>query len=154
CRWPGRIGQVGVENLRCDSEFDPANPLDEQHAWDAIMIESAENAWVRNVQFAHFAGSAVNILDTCKQVTVENCASREPVSEVGGSRRQTFYTAGQMCLFHQCSAENGRHDFAVGSLAAGPNAFVDCQAKLAHGFSGPIESWASGVLYDNVTMDG
>jgi len=153
-RWPGRISQVGVENLRCESEFDQANSLDEQHAWDAIMVESAENAWVRSVQFAHFAGSAVNVLDTCKHVTVENCASREPVSEVGGSRRQTFYTAGQMCLFHQCSAENGQHDFAVGSLAGGPNAFVDCQAKWAYGFSGPIESWASGVLYDNVTMDG
>jgi len=59
-----------------------------------------------------------------------------------------------MTLFERCKAEDGRHDFAVGSLAAGPNAFVDCQAKWAHDFSGPIESWACGVLYDNITMDG
>ena len=46
------------------------------------------------------------------------------------------------------------HDFAVGAGAAGPNAFVECEATGAHGFSGPVESWATGVLYDNVTIDG
>ena len=44
----------------------------------------------------------------------------------------------------RCKAEHGRHDFAVGHLAAGPNAFVHCKATNAHRFSGPIESWASG----------
>src|SRR5262249_50884748 len=61
---------------------------------------------------------------------------------------------GQLTLFRRCKASNGRHDFAVGYLAAGPNAFVACEASGAHQFSGPIESWASGVLYDNVTIDG
>ena len=59
-----------------------------------------------------------------------------------------------MTLFQRCRSEHGRHDFAVGCLAAGPNVFVECEATAAHGFSGPIESWASGVLYDNVTIDG
>ena len=35
-----------------------------------------------------------------------------------------------------------------------PNAFVNCHAHNAHGDSGPLESWASGVLYDNVRIDG
>src|SRR5262249_3784947 len=51
-------------------------------------------------------------------------------------------------------AEHGRHDFVVGHCAAGPNAFVQCEASLALGDSGAIESWASGVLYDNVRIDG
>ena len=59
-----------------------------------------------------------------------------------------------MTLFQRCRSEHGRHDFAVGALAAGPNVFLECEATAAHGFSGPIESWASGVLYDNVTIDG
>src|SRR5262249_31836242 len=53
-----------------------------------------------------------------------------------------------------CKSQGGRHDFAAGYLAAGPNAFVHCEAADAHQFSGPVESWASGVLYDNVTIDG
>src|SRR5260370_29308137 len=59
-----------------------------------------------------------------------------------------------MTLFLRCRSWKGRHDFAVGALAPGPNAFVHCVAEGALGFSGPIESWASGVLYDNVTVDG
>jgi hypothetical protein len=87
-------------------------------------------------------------------VTVEDCRSGEPVSEVGGHRRRAFYTSGQQTLFRRCRSEKGLHDFAVGYLAAGPNAFVECEAAEALGFSGPVESWATGVLYDNVTVDG
>jgi hypothetical protein len=151
--WPGRISQVGVENLRCESAFDPDNPLDEQHAWTAISFENVRDAWVRQVTAAHFAGSAVSVWESCKSVTVEDCTSLAPVSELGGYRRHTFYTSGQLTLFQRCRSEDGRHDFAVGYLAAGPNAFVACEAKRAHQFSGPIESWASGVLYDNVRVD-
>lgn len=154
CTWPGRVRQVGVENLTCESAFDPANPLDEEHAWTAISLENAQDAWVRQVTARHFAGSAVTIWESCKSVTVEDCTSREPISEIGGQRRHTFYTSGQLTLFQRCRAEGGRHDFAVGYLAAGPNAFVHCEAEQAHHFSGPIESWATGVLYDNVTLDG
>jgi hypothetical protein len=152
--WPGRVSQVGIENLRCESEFDPNNPRDEEHAWMAITMEAAQNAWVRQVTTAHFAGAAVTLWENCKWVTIEDCRSVKPVSEIGGYRRHTFYSSGQMTLFQRCYSEEGRHDFAVGYLAAGPNAFVECDAKNALGFSGPIESWASGVLYDNITMDG
>ncbi|MBV9123244.1 MAG: pectate lyase, partial [Planctomycetes bacterium] len=150
----GRLRQVGVENLRCESAFDSRHPRDEEHAWTAIRLEAAEDAWVRQVSMAHFAGSAVSIGGSCRAITVEDCTALQPISEIGGYRRHTFYTAGQLTLFQRCRSEEGRHDFAVGYLAAGPNAFVDCTATAAHNFSGPIESWASGVLYDNVTIDG
>jgi hypothetical protein len=152
--WPGRVRRVGVENLRCESAFDPANPHDEDHAWTGITIEDAEDVWIREVSFAHFAGSAMAVWETAGRVTVEDCDSVQPVSEIGGHRRHTFLTAGQQTLFLRCTADGGRHDFAVGPLAAGPNAFVHCKATNAHQFSGPLGPWASGVLYDNVTVDG
>ncbi len=102
--------------------------------------------------FAHFAGSAVRVGDESRRVTIEDCTSLSPVSEIGGYRRHTFFTAGQQALFQRCKAEQGRHDFAVGAMAAGPNAFVDCETSGSLDFSGPIESWASGVLLDNITM--
>jgi hypothetical protein len=152
--WPGRIENVGVENLRCESTFDPANPKDENHSWFAITIENAQNAWVRQITATHFAGSMVAIYENSKQVTVEDCLSLAPVSEEGGYRGHTFFTMGQLCLFLHCHAEHGHHDFSVGHCAAGPNAFVQCDATAPLADSGPIESWASGVLYDNVTIDG
>ena len=149
-----RTSQVGVENLRCESAFDHGNPRDEEHAWMAITLESVRNAWVRQVTAVHFAGSAVTIWETCKEVTVQDCQSLQPVSEIGGQRRRTFFTSGQQTLFHRCRSEQGLHDFAVGYVAAGPNAFVECTATSALVFSGPLESWATGVLYDNVSIDG
>jgi Family of unknown function (DUF6298) len=152
--WRGRVENVGVENLRCESTFDPANPKDENHSWFAVTIENAQNAWVRQITAIHFAGSMVAIYENSKQITVQDCLSLAPVSEEAGYRRHTFFTMGQLCLFLHCHAEHGRHDFSVGHCAGGPNAFVQCDATLPLADSGPIESWASGVLYDNVTIDG
>src|SRR5262245_18184908 len=152
--WPGRARQIGIENLRCESAFDKSNPHDEDHARTGITVESAEDGWVRQVSCAHLAGTAVAVWETAKRVTVVDCDSAKPVSEVGGYRRHTFHTGGQQTLFLCCTADDGRHDFAAGHLTAGPNAFVHCKATNARRFSGPIGSWASGVLYDNVTIDG
>lgn len=152
--WPGRIEQVGVENLQLESAFDRSHPRDEEHSWFAITMENTANAWVRQVAFRHFAGSAVAVFESCKCVTVEDCASSEPVSENAGGRRNTFFTRGQQTLFRRCRAENGRHDFSTGHCAAGPNAFVDCESDLPAADSGAIESWSSGTLFDNVRIDG
>jgi hypothetical protein len=150
----GRINNVGVENLVLESTFDASNPKDENHSWCAITMENAADAWVRQVTFKHFAAFAVALYETCRRITVQDCISLAPVSEIGGYRRHTFFTMGQQTLFLRCHAEHGRHDFSVGHCAAGPNAFVQCEAREALADSGPIESWASGVLYDNVNIDG
>src|SRR5690606_17004304 len=55
----GYLENSGIENLRCESEYDQMNPLDEQHAWNAIDLHAARDCWVTNVTGAHFAGSVV-----------------------------------------------------------------------------------------------
>jgi hypothetical protein len=152
--WPGRISHVGIENLRLESTFAANNPKDENHAWMAMTFEHVQNGWVRQITAKHFAGSLVAIWENCKWMTVQDCISLAPVSEDAGYRRHTFFTMGQMVLFLRCYADQGRHDFAVGHCAAGPNAFVHCDASRPAGDSGAIESWASGVLFDNVNIDG
>lgn len=154
CSWTGRIANVGVENLTLKSTYDTSNPKDEQHRWMAVILENVQDAWVRQVDFQHFAGSAVFIRNTASRVTVEDCKSLTPVSEVGGQRRYTFYTEGGQCLFQRLYSEYGYHDFGVGFMAPGPNAFVECTAYLPYSFSGAIDSWATGVLFDIVNIDG
>jgi hypothetical protein len=150
----GRLVGVGVENLRCESAYNLANPLDEQHAWEAIRLDAVRDAWVANVAALHFAGSVINIGWDCSRVTVQDCASIAPVSELGGYRRHTFHTDGQQTLFLRCRAEDGRNDFTVGYKSGGPNVFLECSALRSLGFSGSTGSWASGILFDNVTLDG
>ena len=152
--WPSRLHNIGLENLALESVFDKNNLKDEDHRWMAVTLENLADAWVRQVVFRHFAGSAVFVDETAKRVTVEDCKSLNPVSEIGGQRRYTFYTAGQQSLFQRIYSEFGYHDFAVGFCAAGPNAFVQCESHLPYNFSGTIDSWASGVLFDIVNVDG
>lgn len=152
--WEGRISQSAVENLKLVSDYHKENLKDEYHRWTAICIENVQDAWVRQVVFEHFAGSAVNVLETAKRITVEDCKSLAPVSEIGGERRYTFLTTGQQTLFQRLYSEYAYHDFAVGFCAAGPNVFVQCQSYLPFSFSGAIDSWASGVLFDIVNVDG
>ncbi len=152
--WKGKIRQSGLENLRIESTYDLKNPKDEDHRWGGVTFENIEDAWVRQVDFVHLAGSAVNIQETGRRITVEDCRSLEPISEIGGERRYTFYTKGQQTLFQRLYSEYGYHDFAVGFCAAGPNAFVQCEAHVPYSFSGGVDSWASGVLFDIVNSDG
>ncbi len=152
--WPGRIVNAGIENFRCISEYDSANEKDENHSWIAVTFNNIRNAWARQLVFENFAGSAVCILPGGSNITVEDCISLHPVSETGGARRNIFYNSGQKNLFLRCFSESGIHDFSVGFVAAGPNAFVQCSSVNSKGFSGSIDSWASGVLFDRVDIEG
>lgn len=150
----GYLTNVGVENLRCESAFDPANPLDEQHAWNAIDLHAVRDGWVSDVAAVHFAGSAVQVGAKVSRVTIQDCRSLAPVSEIGGYRRLAFHVRGQQVLVLRCTSENGRNDFVAGHGASGPIAFVDCVARETSSFSGSIAPWVSGLLFDTVSIDG
>lgn len=149
--WPGRIHDSGVENLTIESIFNSA--ADEDHAWDGVYIDSAEDCWVRMINFRNLAGSAVAVQRYAQQVTVADCKSLAPQSEIGGLRRRTFLTLGGKCLFIRCYSSEGINDFSAGYCAPGPNAFVQCDADNSHGFSGSSSSWATGLLFDNVNIN-
>ncbi|QDU90413.1 hypothetical protein Pla175_38170 [Pirellulimonas nuda] len=149
-----RVTGAGIEDLTLRSDCDAANPRDEEHSWYGVVANHAEDLWVRRVRFEGFAGGAVLLRDATRHVTVEDCLALSPVSEPGGYRRHNYMTNGGLTLFLRCFAEQGIHDFGVGHCAPGPNAFVNCYAARARGDSGPLESWASGVLFDNVRIDG
>ncbi|MFP4248759.1 MAG: hypothetical protein ACLFU7_03810 [Armatimonadota bacterium] len=161
--WPERIRNVGVENLRGVSDFDPEVTAkrgdreyyaDEDHGWSLIWVEKAEDAWVRDVTSVHFGYSCVWTRGGSKSVTVQDCASLDPVSRITGARRYSFAANGQQALFLRCYARKGRHDFVMHARAPGPNAFVDCTADEAYSDSGPHHRWATGTLYDNVVVNG
>ena len=153
-RHAGELTECGIENLTLESAVNDWNPKDEDHCWDGIYIDKVRDGWVRHVNFSHFAGSAVNLQKQVSRITVEDCIAQEPVSEIGGWRRCVFLTRGQQTLFQRCVSRQGIHDFAAGFCAAGPNAFVQCEGETSLGFSGSIGSWAAGLLFDIVNIDG
>lgn len=148
------ISECAIENLTMESAVNDWNPKDEDHCWDAVFMDNAYDCWVRNVRFSQFAGSAVNLQKATQRITVQDCIAENPVSEIGGWRRNVFTTRGEQCLFQRCISREGIHDFSTGFCAAGPNAFVQCEGEGALGFSGSIGSWCGGVLFDVVNIEG
>ena len=151
-KWQGLLRDCGVENLTIEAAA--LSPTDENHAWDGVYIDSAEDIWVRMCDFRSLAGSAVIVQRYAQQVSVEDCRSFSPASEIGGWRRRTFLTMGGKTLFQRCYSEEGINDFSAGYCAPGPNAFVQCEAVSSHGMSGSTSSWATGILLDNMYVEG
>jgi hypothetical protein len=158
--FPGRIDHVGVENLRGESAFDSSvtdkdgHAVDEKHAWTFISLAGVENAWVRQITAQYFAFSAVDVQKMSKWVTVTDCQSLDPVSQIRGGLRDSFELGGQLTLMKNCYSEHGRHDFILHSALPGPNVFLDCVAKESFDESGPHLHWDTGVLYDHVQDQG
>ena len=152
--WPGRISRCGVENLCLTSEWDGVNPKDENHRWMAVEMDNVEDAWVRRVEFRHFAGSGVFVTNAACRLTVEDCKYLAPVSELAAERRNAFFAMGGQCLFQRLYAQDGMHGFSVGRCTPGPVAFVQCFDAWPNHFSGAIGAWATGILFDVFTSEG
>ena len=164
----GRIQNVGVENLRAVSEFDPGKRTreygnmdrpnyvaeeyynDENHYRNFVIFDNMKNGWVRNATALHFVYSMVGTSRGAKWVTVQDCVSRAPVSQRAGARRFTFALRGQLALVQRCLSEEGRHSFMSGQPTSSANVFLDCKAITPFSSSEPHEQWATGNLYDNI----
>jgi hypothetical protein len=148
----GRIHQVGIENLYCETVY--KSDTDEAHAWDAISFNKIENGWVRKATARYFSFACVNLAAWAKNITVTDCASFDAKSVITGSRRYSFNNSGQQNLFVNCQTTEGRHDYVTGARVCGPNVFVNCKSRQTHADIGPHHRWSVGTLYDNIDTDG
>lgn len=148
----GRINNVGVENIYCESEFD--SDLAENHGWVAIGFNKIENGWVTNVTSMFFGNSCVGMQSEAKNISVLNCGCFEAKSIITGGRRYSFNNAGQLNLVMNCQTTEGRHDYVTGPITCGPNVFYNCTSENTHDDIGPHQRWAMGTLYDNIVTDG
>ncbi|MDR1336023.1 MAG: pectate lyase [Tannerella sp.] len=161
--FPERIDRCGVEYVYGLSAYDESVKLqnrhiglyscDENHANVFISVHAAENVWIRKVN--------VESLDCCvrtdpssKFVTGQDLSAIHPVSEITGGRRYAYSISGQMVLFERCYASYHRHEFVLGATVAGPNAFVSGSGDMTFASSEPHQRWATGCLYDNITVRG
>lgn len=150
--FPGRIAEIGIENVRFESEY--ASDTDEDHGWVAIDFDKAENCWVKNVTSMYFGFGCVNIKNFARYITVKDSKCLDAKSVITGGRRYSFNINGQLNLVINCEATEGRHDFVTGAKVCGPNVFYNCSAKHTHSDIGPHHRWAVGTLYDNIRTDG
>lgn len=150
----GRIIHAGVENLRVDSYYN-GSPVDENHAYYGVKILNAKNCYVRDSSFKHLLYSAVHCVNGASQITVKNCSFLDPVSEIKGDRRYSFYAGwkAQQILFAGCYSYDGRHDYAT-SFASNGIVFTDNVSDQSNEVSETHGTWVTGSLYDNLLHIG
>lgn len=150
--WTGSLENVGIENLRLDSEY--SSPTDELHGWDGVDFDNTQNGWARDLEVYHFGYSAVKVLPTSAFISVLNSKCFDAIALTVGERKYSFCLGGQRNLVIGCFTRLGRHDFVTVARVAGPNVFVRCTATQQINAAGPHDRWATGTLYDNLVGDG
>lgn len=146
-----RVQNCGVENMQLQSVY--ANATDEDHAWNGVYFNRAENCWAEQVTSRYFAYACANVSSYARYITVTHCSSLEPKSIITGGRRYSFNCDGQTSLFTYCYASEGRHDYVNGARVCGPNVFTHCVAEQAYEDIGPHHRWAMGTLFDRLVSD-
>ena len=164
-----RVRGSGVETLSFDCVYDASivytaqmsstykdQPYDELHAWTAVELYNAQHCWVRNITAHHMAFATVKVNQRCRNISVLDCSSLDPVSVILGGRRYAFHLSGsaQMVLFKNCYTKFDRHSFVSSSGSGGPNVYVDCVAERAFSSIGPHLNMVPGILYDRITSSG
>jgi hypothetical protein len=162
-----RISFVEINNITLESEFNESNfqmvtPLgslgslepkekeyfDENHPMTGINIENAKHIYISNIKSYGF-NEIVHLDKTSKNCTISKCSYYRPSSVIEGEKRYSFNMNGQYNLCIDCYAERGRHSFAFAARNEGPNAFVNCKARITYAWSEPHHRYNLCGLYDN-----
>jgi autotransporter-associated beta strand protein len=152
--WSGRITNVGIEHIFGKSDFFGSN-TNETHGWTFVQFDRVVNGWARDLTSQYFGLNCVSANSGDKFITVADCKSYDPISIITGGRRYAFnINDAQYCLVRNCYDREDRHQFVCESVTIGPNVFVDGLSDNAHGEAGPHQRWATGVLWDNITVHG
>jgi hypothetical protein len=146
--------EVGVESLRVDIQT--AGGADEDHALNAVRVNGARDAWVRDVAGLHFVYAAV-VVEHAQRVTVQRCQGLDPVAVLDGGRMYNFAADdyAQQVLFVDCAATNGRHHY-VSNGTASVSDVVFLRGRST-GANAPMEGhrrWSQALLYDSIVERG
>ena len=143
------ITKAAVESLRID--IVTAGGDDENHAWNGVLVQGAQDSWIRNITALHFGFAAVSVTRS-SHTTVEDSEGLDPVGIRTGGRFYNFQVGhhGQLVLFKNCRATNGRHGFIS---SGGPDASGIVFHRSTSSLQGDNEAghmkWTQGVLFDN-----
>jgi len=165
--FPGRVSQVGVENLRSDGAVfrkapnynNPSIPhRTDGSFFDSIFseFEAVENAWMRNVRVENY-NNIVFVDAHARAITVEDVEGDHIDTPLKRSHAApfAFEIDGQQVLMQRCNL-TGRlnHVWATQARVAGPNVFRDSWAKGSDLDAGPHQRWATGTLWEQLTLKG
>ncbi|MEV7192241.1 hypothetical protein AB0N81_10590 [Streptomyces sp. NPDC093510] len=163
----GQVTDAGVENLAADATAftkDPGYGRPEggknreagAFASRLLTVKAARDVWAKDVKLTRF-GSGFYVNDNASRVTIQGAQDLNMAVPDGLAPPPAFMVGGQQVLIRDTTVTGDRvHAWTTQAFAAGPNVFTDSTAKSVSGHgqidAGPHMRWASGTLYDRLTI--
>jgi hypothetical protein len=144
-RFPGRIEQVGFENMRVTV---PARDVPiTQGQYTLLRMSAVSDAWVRDVVVEN-THNTITIAHSARRLTLESVHVRHDVPFSGAASPADFAISGTQVLLHRSSV-SGKRVWPVVTQAGvtGPNVVLHFKADEAG--VAPHQRWATGLLVDS-----
>ena len=142
--FPGRITEVGVENLRISAPS--------QDEYPALRIDAVEDGWARDLDIRETQNGIV-IGPGAKRLTLTNVRITSSASHSGSLAPAAFSLEGTQILLDRCRV-TGEAMWPVVTLAEAAGPLVVLNFTAEHGGVTPHQPWATGLLIDGGKFSG
>jgi hypothetical protein len=150
--WPGRISQVGVEGLRLAAPPQTPNLSDPQFGF--MSIDAVIDGWVKDVRMKDCV-NCMSLSKGAKRMTIQDVTFEHTGAVSAAPFPADFAVNGTQLLLNRCASLAAKNVFTVvtQALGTGPNVVLNFSATQQKAIE-PHQRWATGLLLDNVTVDG
>jgi hypothetical protein len=143
--FPGRITDVGVENLRVEAPFEDVPISGAQ--FSLLRMDAVEDAWVRDIDVLETQNGIV-IGAGAKRVTFSGVRIAHSKPHSGAAAPADFGVQGTQILIDRCSV-SGEGTWPVVTQAEVTGPIVVLNFTADHGGISPHQRWATGLLVDH-----
>jgi hypothetical protein len=150
--WPTRISNVGFEHVRVNAPTEGSSLSSPK--FGIYSIDAVTDAWVKDIYF-HNCMDCSSVSSGAKRVTIEDLTIQHTAGVSGAPYPTDFSLSGSQVLLNRAASLNAINVYTVitGGTVTGPNAVLNYQVTNQKAIE-PHQRWATGLLLDNVTVDG
>jgi hypothetical protein len=147
--FPGRISQVGVENLRMVA---PAQDVPISGAqYTVLLMDAVIDGWARDIDVRETQNGIV-IGASAKRITLDSVRIVHAMPHSGAAAPADFSLSGTQIFLNRCSVlGEGTWPVVTQAMVTGP--IVVLNFKADHAGVSPHQRWATGLLVDGATLE-
>jgi hypothetical protein len=147
--FPGRISQVGVENLGVAAPFTDVPITSADFA--VLRMDAVMDAWVRDIAVQE-TQNGIAIGQSARRVTFQRVRIVHSATHSGAAAPADFSIAGSQILLDRCSVDGeGTWPVVTQASVTGPNVVLNFSGN-AHAGVSPHQRWATGLLVDGLRL--
>ena len=149
--FPGRISEVGIEDIRFVSKVRAAGS-----EFTLVRFDGVADGWMRRV-VAHDFANGIWLGPTVKRMTVQDVdVTHDPTTYVTSEAPFDFWIDGAQTLVQRSTSSGGNKIwyYATQDDTRGPNVLLDFTGAGTASHVTAHQRWATGLLIDNAHVTG